>query len=50
MKVGAPREFDRGERSNRANRGVGSGVRIGVCAERRRSAAGADNRQAAELD
>jgi hypothetical protein len=50
MKVGMQREFDRSERSNRANRGVRSGARTGVCAERRPSTAMADDRQAAELD
>jgi hypothetical protein len=50
MKVEMQREFERGERSNHANRRVRSGTGIGVCAERRRSAAEADDRQTAKRD
>jgi hypothetical protein len=50
MKVGMQREFDRSEPCNGANRYVRSDVRIGVCAERRLSAAGADDPQATQLD
>jgi hypothetical protein len=50
MKVGMQRVFDRSEPSNGASRYVRSGVRIGVGAERRLSAARADDRHATKLD